>query len=347
MICQICGKEFENGKFLSTHLKFEEHITGKDYYDTYIKKPEEGICIVCGKPTKYINFTRGYTKTCSQECNNSPLSNKGKNISKTKQLYTVQQKEQIKQKRINTCLDKYGVISNLVLANTHSKEARIKASNTHKQHMLDGTIVGQNVKQSWKTRKSKIKQYCVENNCTSVIDLLSKYGQGWLSLDIPRIYVNKQNLVVSNDYLPIIEQYFISNQYSNKSKAEQYIIDHLAYNRQIIHSDRKVLRPKELDIYIPDIKLAIEYNGLYWHSIENGTSKYCHRNKSIACHKLDIRLIHIFEFEDIDEQIYKVNQLILGNDLFEQTFTKNSLLDIPIDEPQIIYSKDNHTLYSA
>lgn len=29
MICKICGKEFENGKFLSAHLKFEEHITGK------------------------------------------------------------------------------------------------------------------------------------------------------------------------------------------------------------------------------------------------------------------------------------------------------------------------------
>lgn len=347
MKCLICGKEFENGKFLSAHLKFEEHITGKDYYDTYIKKPKEGICIVCGKPTKYINFTRGYTKTCSQECNNNPLSNKGKNVSKTKQLYTAQQKEQIKQKRINTCLDKYGVTSNLVFANSHSKESRIKASNTHKQHILDGTIVGQNIKQSWKTRHNNIKCYCKEHNCTSVIDLISKYGQGWLSLDIPRIYVNKQNSVISNDYLPVIEQYFISNQYSNKSKAEQYIIDNLNYTGTIIHNDRTVIKPKEIDIYLPDLKIGIEYNGLYWHSIEHGTDKYSHRNKSLACRKLGIRLIHIFEFENLDEQIDKINQLILGNDLFEQTFTKNNLLDIPKSNPIIIYKDEKSTVYSA
>ena len=113
MICKICGKEFKNGKFLSAHLKFEEHIKGQTYYDTYLKKPDEGTCIVCGKPTKYINFTRGYTQTCSQECNNNPLSNKGKNVSKTKQAFTEEQKQQINTKRENTCLERYGVKSNL------------------------------------------------------------------------------------------------------------------------------------------------------------------------------------------------------------------------------------------
>ena len=110
---------------------------------------------------------------------------------------------------------------------SHTKEARQKAIETRKKHMLDGTIKGQNVEQSWKTRKYKIQQYCKEHNCTSIKDLVNKYGQGWLSLKLPRIYVNKQNSVISNDYLPIIEQYVKSNQYSNKSKAEQYIIDNL------------------------------------------------------------------------------------------------------------------------
>lgn len=332
MKCRICGKEYENGRFLSAHLKFEEHVKGQTYYDTYLKKPEEGICIVCGKPTKYINFTRGYTQTCSQDCNNSPLGNKGKNVSKAKQQYTEQKKNEIREKRIKTCFEKYGYKTNLsaktsksgltAVEASHTKEARQKAIETRRKHMLDGTIVGQNVKQSWKTRNNKIQCYCKEHNCTPIKDILSQYGQGWLSLDIPRIYVNKQNSVISNDYLPIIDQYFISNQYSNKSKAEQYIIDNLNYTGTIIHNDRTILRPKEIDIYIPDLKIGIEYNGLYWHSIENGTDKYSHRNKSLACRKLGIRLIHIFEFEDLDEQIDKINQLILGNDVFEQTFTQ-------------------------
>ena len=345
--CKICGREFENGNYLSAHLKFEEHISGQEYYDTYLKNDNEGICLVCGKPTKYINFTRGYQKCCSQECNNSPLSNKGKNISEIKQSYTEEQKLCIKEKREITCMNKYGVKTNLIFADSHSKEARQKAVQTHKQHKLDGTIVGHNVQQSWKTRHNDLKQYCIDHNCISIIDLLNMYGQGWLSLNIPKIYVNKQNAVIDKKYLPIIEQYFIQNQYSNKSKAEQYIIDNLNYNGTILHNDRTVLRPKELDIYLPDLKLAIEFNGIYWHSIERGTDKYSHRNKSIACRNLGIRLVHIFEFEDLDEQIKLINNLISGIDLFEQNFSKNNLLNIIPKDVSIIYADGRHTIYGA
>ena len=58
------------------------------------------------------------------------------------------------------------------------------------------------------------------------------------------------------------------------------------------------INPKELDIYIPDLKLAIEYNGTYWHAEERQNNIYIHREKSISCHNLNIRLIHIFEFEN-------------------------------------------------
>ena len=239
------------------------------------------------------------------------------------------------------------IISLTAIEASHTKEARQKAIATYKQRRLDGIIVGQNVKKSWETRHNQIQQYCIENNCMPVIDILSKYGQGWLSLDIPRIYVNKQNSVISNDYLPIIEQYFISNQYSNKSKAEQYIIDNLNYTGTITHNDRTIIRPKEIDIYLPDLKIGIEYNGTYWHSIESGTDKYTHRNKSLACRRLNIRLIHVFEFEDLDEQIKLLNDLINGNDRFDQNFTKNNLLDIVPDDVSIIYKDDRYTIYSA
>ena len=33
-----------------------------------------------------------------------------------------------------------------------------------------------------------------------------------------------------------------------------------------ITNDRSVIPPKELDIYIPSLKIAIECNGCYWHS---------------------------------------------------------------------------------
>jgi hypothetical protein len=58
----------------------------------------------------------------------------------------------------------------------------------------------------------------------------------------------------------------------------------------------------EIDIFIPNKKLAIEFNGLYWHSEIGGKkNKYYHLNKTKECENNNIHLIHIFE----DEWMYK------------------------------------------
>lgn len=158
---------------------------------------------------------------------------------------------------------------------------------------------------AWETRRNKLEQFEIDNNCTRVKKLNTLYGQGWLSLKLPRIYMNKQNTFISNEYLPQIIEYSCKKHVNLKGKAESYIINHLNYNGRIEPNTRKIISPKELDIYIPDLKLAIEYNGTYWHAEERQNNIYIHREKSISCHNLNIRLIHIFEFEDIDEQIYE------------------------------------------
>ena len=65
----------------------------------------------------------------------------------------------------------------------------------------------------------------------------------------------------------------------------------------VIENDRSVLCGKELDILCPDQKVAIECNGLYWHSENNGKDKEYHLNKTTGCLKNDIQLIHIWEPE--------------------------------------------------
>jgi hypothetical protein len=37
------------------------------------------------------------------------------------------------------------------------------------------------------------------------------------------------------------------------------------YSGPIIVNDRKVIKPKEIDIYLPDLKLGFEYQGEHWH----------------------------------------------------------------------------------
>jgi hypothetical protein len=60
-------------------------------------------------------------------------------------------------------------------------------------------------------------------------------------------------------------------------------------------TNRKLIYPKELDIVLPDQKIAIEYNGLYWHSSAmSNFDKNSHFEKTNQCSKKGYRLIHIF-----------------------------------------------------
>ena len=71
--CVICNKkiEFKDARGLSkftNHLK-QHNISGKEYYDKYLKKEKEDKCIVCGNTTKFISILRGYRTCCCVTCN--------------------------------------------------------------------------------------------------------------------------------------------------------------------------------------------------------------------------------------------------------------------------------------
>lgn len=53
----------------------------------------------------------------------------------------------------------------------------------------------------------------------------------------------------------------------------------------------------ELDFYIPDFNLAIEFDGLYWHSTAHQLNNNYHLQKTELCQQSNIQLIHIFEDE--------------------------------------------------
>lgn len=62
----------------------------------------------------------------------------------------------------------------------------------------------------------------------------------------------------------------------------------------------------EVDMFSPKYNIAIEYDGLYWHSeIERGKGKDYHINKTKICEQKGIQLIHIFS----DEWLYK-NEIV-------------------------------------
>lgn len=89
------------------------------------------------------------------------------------------------------------------------------------------------------------------------------------------------------------------------------------YKGEIIQNSRKILTSKkELDIYIPEFKLAIEINGNYFHSALYKDKMY-HYNKFEECKKLGIRLIQIYEYEYSNE----INKNII-NDIIRRALRK-------------------------
>lgn len=89
------------------------------------------------------------------------------------------------------------------------------------------------------------------------------------------------------------------------SKYENEIVDFiksiLSIDCNISTSNRSIISPLELDIYLPEYNLAIEFNGLYWHSELQGKDSQYHLNKTNLCLNKGIDLLHIFE----DEWVYK------------------------------------------
>ena len=85
------------------------------------------------------------------------------------------------------------------------------------------------------------------------------------------------------------------------SKSEDEIIK-LLIQTNPIQRDRTILNGKEIDIYIPSLKLGIEYNGLRWHSEEFGKDHRYHLDKLNKCNEQGIRLIQIFEDEWVNQR---------------------------------------------
>ena len=86
--------------------------------------------------------------------------------------------------------------------------------------------------------------------------------------------------------------------YANKSKPEEdignYIRDLLGDKETISFNDRNILKGHEIDIFLPNRNIGIEFNGLFWH---RDKGKNYHLLKTEWCESKGIRLIQIFEDE--------------------------------------------------
>ena len=73
------------------------------------------------------------------------------------------------------------------------------------------------------------------------------------------------------------------------------------YDGPVKYNTHDVIPPMELDIYLPEKKLAIEFDGLYYHSSDVVKPNY-HILKTSKCEQNGIQLLHVFENEWNDKK---------------------------------------------
>jgi len=190
----------------------------------------------------------------------------------------VSQVEEFKQKKIETNLERYGC-----KVPTQNKEIMSKVIRTQHKKFFNELLNG-----------NRLNDLCIPDfGLDDYKGIKCKYN--WICKKCS----NKFKDHLYNNLIPRCPICFPI--YSSMSEIEVLEFVKSIYDGEIIPGDRSILKNRELDIYLPELKLAIEFNGLYWHSEGRGKDKNYHIDKTKRCAEKGIQLIHIFE----DEWNYK------------------------------------------
>lgn len=213
----------------------------------------------------------------------------------------------IRDKIKNTMVEKYGVTHNWMVPDIRQD---IKQTNIEKygvEFPSQSDAIKEKIKQNM-LETYGVEHFAQRNIPPTTIEKLNSVD--WL---VDQHHVQQKTLSTIAEELKVsnasmVRGYFVKRgveiKHFRHSTAEQCIKDYIEELgiSSILTSDRSVIAPLELDIYLPEFNLAIEYNGIYWHSELKGKDKRYHLNKTQKCAEKGIRLIHIFENEWVNNQ---------------------------------------------
>ena len=133
---------------------------------------------------------------------------------------------------------------------------------------------------------------------------------------------------------------------NNDSFPERFLADELeklysTVKRRVRFSPNVDIRCREIDIYIEDIGLAIEYNGYTFHRKLRDCSESEHEKYEI-CKKHNILLIHVFdwyEYDELDDRVHIINDSIHVNICYGNREREESQLRDVLEAIDYIYNK--------
>lgn len=254
--CIICGK-ICRPKGIGTHLRIVHSMTTKEYYDKYIKKPNDGKCIICGIDTNFNSITGGYTKYCSSKCMWMDSSIREKFTNTCIERYGVAHplsSPEVREKIKSFCLEKYGVENPL-----SNKQIQDKMRNTmFERYGAKTTLESEYLKD--KVKNTCLKKYGVD--CIAKSELVRErivstnrelYGCDY-PLESEEIRDKTRDSYARNVNLGL--------HFNNSAEDKAYLALTKKFNN-VVREYRSADYPFNADFYIPEIDTYIELQ-LFW-----------------------------------------------------------------------------------
>jgi hypothetical protein len=111
-------------------------------------------------------------------------------------------------------------------------------------------------------------------------------------------------------------------------------------------SDRTIINPKEIDIYVPEIGFGVEYNGLYWHcSAMDHYKEKSSFEKWDACRQKGVKLITVFqdEWTNKKELVKNLIAIKMGVAKVEKVAARKAVVDlVPPKDEVARFFESNH-----
>lgn len=256
-------------------------IPFKEKVYCYANNIEDKVCcskLECDNLVGFRNSTLGYRSHCSIKCISSDPKIKKIKEDKSYKKYGTKapaMNNKIKEKMIKTNQKKYGGNSPKndidIIEKSNKKFRETKTKNLIQKYENVTNVDYVNKKIYYKCNKnheSEMDMYIFQN----------------------RKILNTTICIICN---PISS--FSSS--GLEIKLQDFIKEN--YKDDIKLNDRNVVG-KEIDIYLPKLKIGFEFNGIYWHNELYKSSTY-HLDKTELCEKNNIKLIQIYQ----DDWIYK------------------------------------------
>lgn len=254
----------------------------------------------------------------------------------------------IQEKGKESCLEKYGV----EYYNQTEESKKIHKKTVSERYGVENISQINAVKKKKEQLNINKLTYAKSLNLINVDELAKKFNrnEGVIIDDIRLLnlkiikFNNDTRFYIEESNLPILSDFFSKTDECGKSYSEKELVDFVKsiYSDEIMENTKRIIPPKELDIYIPKMKLAIEYNGLYWHD-ENHVDKNYHLTKTNMCNEKGIDLIHVFEDDWLERKEIVKSMIASRLGVYKEKIfaRKCQIKEIEKDQAKIFFN-ENH-----